>query len=142
MAPQTYPLADLPGMPPDCAEQLSALGLTHTDQLCRLGQSTQRCQALAAKLKIPQRYIKKWVVLSALAQVPTVGCQYNGLLLHVGISSVEQLANSSSQLLYPRIQRLYVATMQRSDICPSADQVTTWIHHARLILSQGTRTSP
>jgi hypothetical protein len=124
------------------ANQLAALGLTHTHQLCQLGQSTQRCQALAIQLHLPQRYVTKWVVLSALAQVPTVGCEYNGLLLHAGISSVEQLASSSVQVLFPRIKRLYVATLQRSDLCPSADQVTLWIRNAQSTLNRGTRTFP
>jgi hypothetical protein len=133
-AAPSYPLADLPGMTPDYANQLSGLGVTNTRQLCQLGQSPQHCQTLAAKLKLPRRFITKWVTLSALAHVPGVGCEYNGLLLHTGISSVEQLANCSTQILYPRIKRLHVATMRRSDLCPSPDQVTLWIQNARATL--------
>jgi hypothetical protein len=134
MNPPTYPLADLPGMTPDYVRQLSGLGLTNTRQLCQVGRSSEHSRALAARLKLPQRYITKWVVLSALAHVPTVGCEYNGLLLHAGVSSVEQLAQSSTQTLYPRLKRLYVATLQRSDLCPSPDQVTLWIQNARATL--------
>jgi hypothetical protein len=126
-------------MSADHARQLADLGLTNTRQLHRYGQSPQHRQTLAATLKLPERYITKWVVLSALAQIPTVGCDYSGLLLHAGISSVEQLANSSTQVLYPRIQRLHVATMQRSDLCPSADQVTLWIQNARALWQRQAR---
>jgi predicted RecB family nuclease len=136
MPSSTYPLEDLPGMTADYASQLSGLGLTNTQQLYRLGQSPPHCQALAARLKLPQRYITKWVVLSALAQVPGVGCEYNGLLLHAGISSIEQLAQSSPQGLYPRIKRLHVATMRRSDLCPAPDQVSLWIQNAKAILTR------
>lgn len=138
----SFPLADLPGMTADHAQQLSALGVTQTQQLWQLGQSPQQRQALAAQLKLPQRYVNKWVALSALARVPQVGCEYSGLLLHAGISSVEQLAQTSTQVLYPRLKRLHVATLRRSDLCPSPDQVTLWIRNAKAILSRGTKTSP
>lgn len=142
MPTPVYPLEALPGMTSEYASQLSRLGLTNTQQLSRLGQFPDRCRALAAALHLPQRYITKWIVLSNLARVPSVGCDYNGLLLHAGISSVEQLAQSSTQVLYPRIKRLYVSTMQRSDLCPSPDQVTLWIQHAKTALNRDTRTSP
>ncbi len=137
-----YPIEQLPGMTTDYAHQLSELGLNDTQQLYQFGQSVQRCRQLANQLKLPQRYITKWVVLSALARVPRVGCEYNGLLLHAGICSVEQLAGSNTQVLYPRIKRLYVSTMQRSDLCPSPDLVTLWIHNAKVTLNQGTKTCP
>jgi hypothetical protein len=139
MSSQVYPLANLPGMTAVYARQLSDLGLTNTQQLYRYGQSSHHRQTLATTLKLPERFITKWVVLSSLARIPAVGCDYNGLLLHAGISSVEQLANSSTQVLYPRIKRLYVATMQRSDLCPAPDQVTLWIQNARTLAHRQTR---
>jgi hypothetical protein len=136
MSNHAYPLEDLPGMTAEYASQLAALGLANTQALQQFGQSPQRRRTLAAQLKLPERYVNKWVVLAALAHVPGVGCQYNGLLLHAGISSIEQLANSSTQVLYPRIQRLYVGTLQRSDLCPAPDQVTLWIQNAKALITR------
>ncbi len=142
MPSSVYPLEALPGMTHEYASQMSQLGLTNTQQLSRLGQFPDRCRDLAKQLNLPQRYVTKWVVLSNLARVPSVGCEYNGLLLHAGISSIDQLAHSTTQILYPRLKRLYVSTLQRSDLCPSPAQVTLWIQHAKATLNRDTRTSP
>jgi hypothetical protein len=89
---------------------------------------------------VPERYIKKWVILAELARLPSVGCTYSGLLLHAGIISVSQLADSTAPMLYTRIQRLHVKTMQRTNLCPSADQVSTWIQQAKQMQAQMRRT--
>lgn len=133
MAIPAYPLDQLPGLSSTHAHNMAQLGLTSTDQLRRYGASVARRQNLAQKMQVPLRYVTKWVILADLAQVPGVGCQFNGLLLHAGIMSVTQLAECTAQGLYTRLRRLHVATLQRNDLCPSADQVNLWIQQAKTI---------
>lgn len=130
------PIRDLPGMSAAQADGLMQLGLTTTEHLYRYGQSPTHQQSLAKTLAVPERYIKKWVILAELARLPSVGCTYSGLLLHAGVISVAQLANSAAPTLYTRIQRLHVKTMQRANLCPSADQVSTWIQQAKQMQAQ------
>ncbi|MGB3136351.1 MAG: DUF4332 domain-containing protein [Nodosilinea sp.] len=134
MATPTYPLAQLPGLSSTHAQTMTQLGLTGTDHLRRYGSSLARRQALAKKMQVPLRYVTKWVVLANLAQVPAVGCQFSGLLLHAGVVSVPQLANCTAQELYVRLRRLHVATLQRNDLSPTADQVSLWIQQAKGIV--------
>lgn len=136
MALSNSPIHDLPGLSETHAQALANLGFTTTEHLYRYGQSPSHRQTLAKTLAVPLRYVTKWMVLAELARIPSVGCTFNGLLLHSGILSVAQLADSSAQTLYTQIRRLQVKTMQRSDLCPSPDQVSGWIQQAKQLKAQ------
>ncbi|MFQ4135221.1 DUF4332 domain-containing protein [Nodosilinea sp. PGN35] len=136
MATSAYPLEQLPGLSQAHAQGLARLGITSTAHLRRYGATVDHRQTLAKKMQVPLRYVTKWVILADLARVPAVGCQFNGLLLHAGIMSVAQLASCSSQQLFTQLRRLHVATLQRNDLCPTADQVNLWINQAKA-LSRG-----
>jgi predicted flap endonuclease-1-like 5' DNA nuclease len=139
MAISNSPIHDLPGLSETHAQALANLGFTTTEHLYRYGQSSSHRQALAKNLAVPSRYVTKWMVLAELARIPSVGCTFNGLLLHSGIMSVAQLAESSTQTLYTQIRRLQVKTLQRSDLCPTPDQVSGWIHQAKQLNAQNRR---
>lgn len=126
-----FPIHHLPGLSQPQAQALVDQGLTTTEHLRRYGQSPAQRQALAKTLAVPERYVAKWVILADLARLPAVGCTHNGLLLHAGVISVAQLAETAAPTLYTRIKRLHVKTMQRADLCPSPDQVSTWIQQAK-----------
>lgn len=126
-----FPIHQLPGISEPQAQALANLGLATTEHLRRQGKSVAQRQALAQTLAVPDRYVAKWVVLAELASLPSVGCTYNGLLLHAGVISIAQLAETATSTLYTRIKRLHVKNMQRADLCPSPDQVSTWIQQAK-----------
>ncbi|MBW4485151.1 MAG: DUF4332 domain-containing protein [Tildeniella torsiva UHER 1998/13D] len=134
MATPAYRLDQLPGLSPTHAQGMTQLGLTSTEHLRRYGATADHRQTLAKKMQVPLRYVTKWVILAELARVPAVGCQFNGLLLHAGIISVAQLADSTAQGLYTRLRRLHVATLQRNDLCPTPDQVSLWIQQAKALI--------
>ncbi|MCL1474576.1 DUF4332 domain-containing protein [Argonema antarcticum] len=129
-----WPLAQLPGLSHDNQSQLLECGITTTGQLIQKANTPETRQALANQLQIHIQYVKKWVALADLARIPSVGCQYCGLLLHAGVCSVTQLAQIPPHRLHQQILRLHVATMQRRDLCPSVEQVSLWIQQARSIL--------
>ena len=133
MQPHYWSIDKLPGLPENEQKLLQNLGIVTTKDLLNRANTPQAKQTLASLLQINIKYVNKWVALADLARLPSVGCQYCGLLLHAGIASVKQLAQTPIHRLHPQIMRLHVATMQRKDLCPSVDMVKQWIQEAKLI---------
>ncbi len=128
-----WPIEKLPGLSKTNQEQLKSLGINNTEDLLRVTTTKTNKQRLANQLKCQLQLISKWVALADLARVPSVGCDYCGLILHSGIISVNQLAQTSVSSLHRQILKLQVATLKRKDLCPSPDIVKTWINEAKII---------
>ena len=128
-----WPIEQLPGLSKINQEQLKSLGINNTQDLLKITKTKENKQHLANKLKCQLQLINKWAALADLARVPSVGCDYCGLILHSGIISVDQLSQTSVSFLHQQILKLQVATLQRKDLCPSPDVVKTWINEARTI---------
>jgi predicted flap endonuclease-1-like 5' DNA nuclease len=127
-------IEQLPGLTNQDQIKLQELGITTTKQLLQKASTPQSRQALANQLQIKCQYVNKWVALADLARVPSIGCQYCGLLLHAGICSVKQLAQTPAHKLHQQILRLQVATMQRRDLCPHVEEVVAWVKQARALI--------
>ena len=128
-----WPIEQLPGLSKTNQEQLKSLGINNTQDLLKITKTKENKQHLANQLKCQLQLISKWAALADLARVPSVGCDYCGLILHSGIISVNQLAQTSVSFLHRQILKLQVATLQRKDLCPSPDVVKTWINEARIM---------
>ncbi len=133
---QNWPIADLPGFSAADVAHLEAADIQTSQDLLRQGRSPLQRQHLSQRLQLPVRCVQKWVTLAELSQLPSVGCQHCGLLLHSGISSTKQLAQASPGKLYSQIRRLHTLTMNRSDLCPTPDMVVAWIREAQQIQAQ------
>jgi hypothetical protein len=138
---KTWPLDRLPGLSAEHHQQLQAAGLNTTADLLRQTRSPQALQTLAQTLGLPLRYAQKWAALADLARLPSVGCQYCGLLLHSGVQSTGQLAAIAPGRLHSQIKRLHTASMRRSDLCPNPAQVVQWVQEAQQ-LRRSARPSP
>lgn len=138
IVPRDWSIEQLPGLSLDDQTKLIGSGITTTQHLLRHTNSLSRKQTLSSQLQIHIQHIHKWSALADLAQVPAVGCQYCGLLLHAGVSSLVHLAQTSPQRLQRQILRFYVATLQRQDLCPTAGQLAEWVQQAQLLQSYGT----
>ena len=128
-----WPIEQLPGLSKINQEQLKSLGINNTQDLLKITKTKENKQHLANQLKCQLQLINKWAALADLARVPSVGCDYCGLILHSGIISVDQLSQTSVSFLHQQILKLQVATLQRKDLCPSPDVVKTWINEAKTI---------
>ena len=128
-----WPIEQLPGLSKENQEQLKSLGINNTQDLLKITKTKENKQHLANQLKCQLQLINKWAALADLARVPSVGCDYCGLILHSGIISVNQLSQTSVSFLHRQILKLQVATLQRKDLCPSPDVVKTWINEAKTI---------
>lgn len=123
----------LPGLATDDTTRLIDRQIHTTLDLLKLGRTQDQRNLLATELQVPIRQLNKWVALADLARIPSVGCEYAGLLLHAGISTPSQLAQTSIGQLHRQLLRLYVSTMQRRDLCPTTDYIGLWIQQARIL---------
>ncbi|HEY9761376.1 MAG TPA: DUF4332 domain-containing protein [Trichocoleus sp.] len=131
MRSHSWNIQELPGLAPEFQQKLAECGIETTGQLLQRSRTISQRQSLARQLHLPLRYVNKWFALADLARIPSVGCQYNGLLLHAGIISVAQLIEVPLGTLHARLRRLQVATLQRSDLCPDPGQIAVWLKEAR-----------
>jgi hypothetical protein len=130
---QNWDISQLPGLSQRDQSLLLNCGIQTTRQLLQNTKTAAQRQGLATRLQIHPQWVNKWVALADLARVPAVGCQYCGLLLHAGVSSLPQLAEISLPRLHQQILKLQVSMMQRPDLCPGLEQVAEWIQQARCL---------
>ncbi len=128
---RNWSIKKLPGLSKQYQTLLLEYGITSTRKLLEITQTPQQKLTLANQLQIHPQYVNKWVALADLARVPSIGCQYCGLLLHAGIASVAQVAQIPVHRLHQQILKLQVSTMQRRDLCPSVDIVQKWIEQSQ-----------
>jgi predicted flap endonuclease-1-like 5' DNA nuclease len=128
-----WAIDQLPGLSTTDQAHLMECGIWTTGQLFQQTRTLPQRQAVASKLQTPIQYINKWAALADLARIPAVGCQYCGLLLHAGVASVAQLAQTPLPRLHQQMLKLQVAMMQRRDLCPSLEEVSEWIKQAKAI---------
>jgi hypothetical protein len=126
-----WAIFDLPGLDPNLGKDLDEVGLTDTCQL--VGLSVKQQIELATSLGHHPRHIQKVVAMASLAQLSSVGCDYCGLLLHAGISSVAQLSQMPVSQLHRSVLRLHVAVLQRNDLTPTVDRVQQWVSQAQIL---------
>lgn len=126
-----WPIEQLPGISNEQQQQLKALNISTTLDLLKATRAPSARLRLAQQLQAPIKYINKWTALAKLASIPSVGCQYCGLLLHAGISSPQQLALLPVAQLHRQLKRLQVKLMQRADLSPDTTQVSRWIIEAK-----------
>lgn len=129
-----WDLDQLPGLSAADRARLNQCGIHTTQALLRQGRSLPQRQALATRLQLHIQHVNKWVALADLARIPAVGCQYCGLLLHAGIGSPEQLAQTPISRLHQQILKLQVANLQRRDQCPTLGEIDRWIEQAKQLI--------
>lgn len=123
----------LPGLMLLERKLLKAQGIENTQELLKRTRTPAARLALAGKLRLSQKDLSKWIALADLGRIPSVGSQYCGLILHAGIISVAQLAQTPFPRLHARIARLQVATLQRKDLTPSIGLVKQWVEQAKML---------
>ncbi|MBO9999942.1 MAG: DUF4332 domain-containing protein [Cyanobacteria bacterium SID2] len=131
--PGNWSIDRLPGLNAEDCQKLKDRNIYTTYDLLDRAGRRDLAQSLAAEMQIAPHYVKKWVALADLARVPSVGCQYCGLLLHCGILSTAQLSQTPIHKLYPQLLRLHVSTLRRKDLCPPRGEVLEWIRSAQLV---------
>jgi Domain of unknown function (DUF4332) len=129
-----WQIEELPGLSTEEQLQLKNCGMTETKQLLQATRTPEARLILANQLQVDIHHVNKWVALSDLARIPSVGTQYCGLLLHAGVASVAQLAATPIYRLHKQVLRLQVATTQSRDLCPGVEVIQQWVQQAKLLL--------
>ncbi|KAM3116101.1 DUF4332 domain-containing protein [Phormidesmis sp. 146-33] len=132
-----WSIDQLPGLSADDQTRLAACGIYTTLELLKKGKTLEQRTLLSSHLQIHIKHINKWVALADLARIPSVGCQYCGLLLHSGVASPDHLLQMSPDRLHRQMLRLQVTNLQRRDLCPTFADVEQWSQQARLLSHQG-----
>jgi hypothetical protein len=133
MQPQYWVIDLLPGLMLPEQKLLKAQGIENTLDLLKQTPTLKSKIELAGKLKLHQKHLNKWIALADLARIPSVGSQYCGLLLHAGIASVGQLAQTPFHRLHRQIVRLQVTTIGRQDLIPPVSLVKQWVEEAKIL---------
>ncbi|PSB09019.1 DUF4332 domain-containing protein [Pleurocapsa sp. CCALA 161] len=133
MQPQYWSIDLLPGLMLSEQKLLKAQEIENTLDLLQQTKTLESKIDLASKLKLHLKHLNKWIALADLARIPSVGNQYCGLILHAGIVSVVQLAQTPFPQLHRQIVRLQVTTIGRKDLTPSVVQVRQWIEEAKIL---------
>lgn len=134
---QNWAIQALPGLNADNQAKLLEQGIATTFQLYRQTTTPEQRATLANQLQIHPQYIAKWAALADLSRLPSVGCDYCGLLLHAGIASPGQLAQMPFHQVHQQIVKLHVALLNQTDFCPSLGQVKQWVQEALLLHRSG-----
>jgi len=130
---QSWLIEHLPGLSDQDCQKLKDCGIDTTAQLLQKVRPQWGKEKLAVRMQIQAKHINKWVAMAELASIPAVGCQYCGLLVHAGIASIPQLAQTSIQQLHRQILRFQVANLQRRDLCPDIAVMLAWIEQAKIL---------
>ena len=133
MQGKNWSIENLPRLDETARSRLQHLGITTTQGLLLKARTTQGKEEIARYLEQKPQQVSKWVIMADLARLPSVGCEYCGLLLHAGIGSIEHLKQMHPQKLHQQILRLQVSLFQRKDYCPPVETVQNWIQDARKI---------
>jgi Domain of unknown function (DUF4332) len=128
---QSWPLDQIPGLNVADCHKLQSAGLLTTAHLLKQTRTLDQQRQLAAQLQMPERWVRKWTALAEFSELPSVGCQYCGLLLHAGVASLAQLAMMQTHTLHRQVLRLQVTFLQRRDLCPNPGLVGQWIAEAQ-----------
>lgn len=131
---QDHSTDQLPGIKPGDLHLLQKQGITSISDLWQQTRTLEQQHQLATRIHRPLRDVQKWSAMADLARIPGVGCQYCGVLLHIGVRSSQQLAQSSAPKLHQQILRLQVQLFRRRDQCPQPGQIALWIQQAIYIV--------
>lgn len=133
MESQYWAIELIPGLKLPEQKLLKAQGIENTRQLLTRTKTQPEKIDLASKLRLNQKHISKWVALADLGRIPSIGSQYCGLLLHAGIISVNQLAQTPFYRLHRQVTRLQIATSRRQDLIPPVELVKQWVEQAKML---------
>lgn len=128
---KSWPIEQIPGLSPDNQARLKEAGIQTTQQLLQQTRRPEQQRAIEAQIHAHPQHLTRWIALAKLSQIPAVGCIHCGTLLHAGIASPEQLAQTSLPRLHRQILKLHVSTMRNSEQCPSLSDITLWQHQAQ-----------
>jgi hypothetical protein len=137
IASLNFSIDQLPALSAEDCTKLKDHGITTTIALLKkAGASRSQKEALAIALGVRLQVLLKWLAIADFARIPAVGLQYSGIILHSGISSMDQLLQTPLDKLHKQILRLQVQNFQRADLCPSIGEMSVWLKQAQKLVTR------
>ena len=134
-----FAIEQLPGLSAEDCKKLKEKGVTTTRALLqKAGSSKAQKEALAIAIGVRFQLLTKWLAFADLAQIPTVGYQHCGAIVHSGIVSLEHLSQTPLDKLHKHIMRLQVQNFSRADLCPDISEMSIWIKQAQQLMAAKT----
>lgn len=115
---------------PAHAEKLRVAGIRTVEALYRAGSTPTGRRELAERTGISIKHILTWVNRADLMRFRGVGQDYGGILEHIGINAVAQLAGRDPDDLYKEIIEVN-KKKNLVDRPPSLRLITRWVEQAR-----------
>ncbi|MEA5485833.1 MULTISPECIES: DUF4332 domain-containing protein [Pseudanabaena] len=138
-----FPIDQLPALNTEDGKKLKDHSITTTRALLqKAGRTKAQKEELAIALGVRFQLLTKWIAFADLARIPAVGCQHCGVIVHSGIVSVEQLAQTPLDKLHKQIMRLQVQNFNRADLCPDIGEMSIWIKQAQQLITKKTHKNP
>ncbi|OYQ66829.1 hypothetical protein B9G53_03030 [Pseudanabaena sp. SR411] len=135
-----FPIDQLPALSTEDCQKLKDHAITNTCTLLqKAGRNKAQKEELAIALGVRFQLLTKWIAFADLARIPAVGCQHCGVIVHSGIVSVEQLAQTPLDKLHKQIMRLQVQNFNRADLCPDIGEMSIWIKQAQQLMTKKIR---
>ncbi len=125
-------IRQIEGVGPAYAEKLAAAGITTTEALLKAAGHKAGRAALAAEIGIQEAMLLDWVNRADLMRVKGIGEEYSDLLEAVGVDTVKELAQRTSQ-------NLHAALLQTNESkklvrrVPSLKEVQDWVTYAKTL---------
>jgi predicted flap endonuclease-1-like 5' DNA nuclease len=125
-------IVDIEGIGPAYARRLEEAGVATVASLLTQGATPQGRKELAAKTKLSEARILKWVHRADLFRVMGVGEQYSDLLAAAGVETVLELAQRVPEHLHRKMQETNEAK-HLVRVMPGVEHVSAWVREAKAL---------
>ncbi len=126
------PLTKVEGIGAKYAERLAAAGVRSTAALLEAGKTPRGRKDLAARTRLSEALILKWVNRVDLIRVKGVGEEYADLLEASGVDTVPELAQRNAANLYQTMKQMNDSKHLVRRL-PAESQVRDWIARAKKV---------
>lgn len=125
-------IEDIEGIGPSMGAALRDAGINTVDQLLDAACDKQGRTELAAKTKITESRLLKWVNMADLFRVRGIASQYAELLEGVGVDTVKELKQRNADNLVAKMNEV---NGQKKLVrkTPSVKVVSAWIEQAKVL---------
>jgi predicted flap endonuclease-1-like 5' DNA nuclease len=126
----SYAIMDIDGIGPLMTEKLKKVGIRTTEKLLEAAKSAKGRKALAEKIGVDEKTIRRWANLVDRMRIKGVGEDYAKLLQVVGVDTVKELK-------YRNVAKLASAMREANKknklvrLLPSERRVQRWVDQAK-----------
>lgn len=123
---------NLAGMNSKATKKLIDFGITTSERLLLVANTSIGRQDLAEQLDIREEHIERWVHQAELIQIKGIGGEYSHMLLNLGVDRLQALRQSNPNDLHQSIAKTNFEKQLIRRI-PSREDIVRWVKQAKRI---------